>query len=122
MNAGVLGDLRRFIKDVAVGLCVFAMIAVFILDGQMPANLPQVSSVLSMDAYATEYVYMPYGPQIQPKAAIAADSQAFRNTGGWTAISLMAGMFALLYAFNLALFRRYSAQTLRARRHRYPPR
>ncbi|MCH9807023.1 MAG: hypothetical protein K0U74_04765 [Alphaproteobacteria bacterium] len=122
MNAGILGDLRRFGRDILIGLGLFAAIAVLILDGQIPAALPQVSSVLSIDANAADYTLPPYGPELVAKSASAAESNAFRFTGGWTAISLMAGMFALLYAFNLALFRRYYAHQHQARRNRFPPR
>jgi hypothetical protein len=122
MHAGILGDLKRFATDVLVGICIFGLTAIFVLDGQIPASLPKVATVLSIDANAAEHAYSGYGPQILPKSAIAADSNAFRFTGGWTAIILMASMFSLLYAFNLALFRRYYARQQQVNRRRFPPR
>ncbi len=127
MNAGILGDLRRFTFDVLVGLGVFAMIAVLVLDGEVPRQLPEVTAVLSIDANAAETAH----PQSQPqtaaqknthKSAQAALSSALRFTGGWTALSVMAVMFAMLYAFNLALFRRFSQKLALSRRRRFSTR
>lgn len=123
MKAGILGDLRRFGFDVLVGFGIFALIAVLILDGKVPRQLPEVSVVLSTDAHAAEAARL-HGqtshsvPLASSKSTRAALSNAFRFTGGWTALAVMSAMFAMLYAFNLALFRRFSRSVALSRRRR----
>ncbi len=127
MKAGILGDLRRFTFDVLVGLGVFALIAVLVLDGEVPRQLPEVTDVLSIDANAAETASLDGQPNSTSqknthKSAQAALSSALRFTGGWTALSVMAVMFAMLYAFNLALFRRFSQKLALSRRRGFSTR
>ena len=127
MKVGILGDLRRFTFDVLVGLGVFALIAVLVLDGEVPRQLPEVAGVLSMGANAAETTYLDGQPSAVSqntthKSTQVALSSALRFTGGWTALSVMAVMFAMLYAFNLALFRRFSQKLVLSRRRGFSTR
>ena len=127
MKAGILGDLRRFTFDVLVGLGVFALIAVLVLDGEVPRQLPEVAGVLSLDANAAETAHLNGQPsavsqKATHKSTQVALSSALRFTGGWTALSVMAVMFAMLYAFNLALFRRFSQKLALSRRRGFSTR
>ncbi len=127
MNAGILGDLWRFTFDVLVGLGVFTLIAVLVLDGEVPRQLPEVTGVLSIDANAAETARLESQPRIlnqnaTHKSTQIALSSALRFTGGWTALSVMAVMFAMLYAFNLALFRRFSQKLALSRRRGFSTR
>ena len=127
MKVGILGDLRRFTFDVIVCLGVFALIAVLVLDGEVPRQLPEVAGVLSMGANAAETTYLDGQPSAVSqntthKSTQVALSSALRFTGGWTALSVMAVMFAMLYAFNLALFRRFSQKLVLSRRRGFSTR
>lgn len=127
MKAGILGDLRRFTFDVLVGLGVFALIAVLVLDGEVPRQLPEVADVLSFDANAAETAHLndqqsAVKQNTTHKSTQVALSSALRFTGGWTALSVMAVMFAMLYAFNLALFRRFSQKLALSRRRGFSTR
>lgn len=115
MKAGILGDLRRFGLDILVGLAIFSVIAMLVLDGEAPRQFPQVTSVLSLNANAAEYLALPAEPPVAP-VGLAAEAKPFRFTDGWTALSAIAVMFAMLYAFNLALFRHLCRNHLLSRR------
>lgn len=117
METGIFGDLRRFGFDILVGLAIFSLLAVFLLGGQAPRDLPQVSQVLSIDANAADYYLK--SPLVNGTLTARQDEpKPFRFTNGWTALSVMAVMFAMLYAFNLALFRRFAQGQSVARRRR----
>lgn len=111
IEAGVLGDFRRFGLDVLVGLAIFSLLAMFLLEGEAPRDLTNVSQVLSIHANAAEY--HADGPLVN--ANLTAPAKSFRFTDGWTALSVMAVMFAMLYAFNLALYRRFARRQARVR-------
>ncbi|MBU2581215.1 MAG: hypothetical protein KJ622_05825 [Alphaproteobacteria bacterium] len=117
MQAGILGDLRRFGLDVLVGLAIFSVLAMLLLGGEPPRDLPQVSEVLSIKANAADYRFTGGlgKPELSP---MAAETKPFRFTDGWSALSVMAAMFALIYAFNLALFRRFAQSQARVIRRR----
>lgn len=117
MKAGILGDLRRFGLDALVGLAIFSVLAVFLLGGEAPRELPQVSSVLSIEAYAADSHLTV--PRTNPlKSQPRFEAKPFRFTDVWTALSVMAVAFAMLYAFNLALFRRFAENHARNRGRR----
>ncbi|KUO63862.1 MAG: hypothetical protein APF80_00550 [Alphaproteobacteria bacterium BRH_c36] len=127
METGILGDLRRFGLDILVGLAIYSLLAVLLLDGQAPRNLPEVGQVLSINANAADYsagksqFYSGKSPLAMRSTpapqAPQNDVNPFRFTHGWTALSVMAIVFAMLYAFNLALFRRlWQGQALVRRR------
>lgn len=117
MKAGILGDLRRFGLDALVGLAIFSVLAVFLLGGEPPRDLPQVSEVLSIQAKAADN--HPSGAAVDPLGSHPkSDAKPFHFTDGWTALSVMGVAFAMLYAFNLALFRRLAENQVRIRRRR----
>ncbi len=117
MEVGILGDLRRFGLDVLVGLAIFSLLAMFLLNGEAPRDLSHVSQVLSINANAAEHHLN--APLVNAATStIQSKTKPFRFTDGWTALSVLAVMFAMLYAFNLALYRRLVQHQARARRHR----
>ncbi|MEQ8825893.1 MAG: hypothetical protein RIC14_16125 [Filomicrobium sp.] len=121
-------EIQRMARDFLVGLAVFSAVAFFILDGRGPNDLPNhFTGALSIDANAAEPSRDPStswlpDPGITAKAAEPAEADTFRNTHGWTALAVMAMMFAMLYAFNLALFRRFFVRQRAVRTSRYPRR
>lgn len=117
MMAETRGDLTKFFRDVLVGLAIFCSLAVFLLGGEPPRDLPPVAHVLSIEANAADYY--PITPlQAHVLDGPHSDAKPFRFTDGWTALSAMAIMFAMLYAFNLALFRRFAQRQARVNRRR----
>ncbi|MBU1211078.1 MAG: hypothetical protein KJ587_07380 [Alphaproteobacteria bacterium] len=117
MDTGILGDPRRFGLDILVGLAIYSLLAVLLLDGQAPRNLPEVGQVLSINANAADY-YANSPLAVASATAPQDDAKPFRFTHGWTALCVMASVFAMLYAFNLALFRRLSQGQALVRRRR----
>jgi hypothetical protein len=119
MKAGILGNLSRFGLDFLIGLAIFSVIAMLVLDGEAPRQLPPVTHVLSINANAADYS-QPAGHALT--VGTPSDPTAFRFTHAWTALAVIAVMFAMLYAFNLALYRRLCRDTLLARRRGLVPR
>lgn len=119
-------DFKRAARDFLVGLGIFAAVAFFVLDGKVPENLPNgFTGALSIDANAAEYSARPTDPAaekpvIAAKAAKPESGTAFKNTNGWTALTVMAIMFAMLYAFDLALLRRWAQSKSVVRVRKYP--
>lgn len=103
MNPGVPFDLKRLTRDFAVGLIIFTVVAMLLLGGELPPELPSLSS----NVHAAEWLAQDAGQ---------ANQAAFRFTAGWSALAVMAVMFATLYAFNVALFRRLQQKQVLARK------
>ncbi len=108
MNAKPLGDFRYVARDLLVGFLMFSTIALFLLGGELPGE-----ALLSMRVNAAEFA---------TQAGTGAAPSSFHEGGGWTALAAMAVMFATLYAFNLALLRRYRRSTSLARSRRFSTR
>lgn len=126
MKPNLSKDLKRAGLDFLVGLGLFAAIAFFVLDGKVPEDLPNnFVGALSIDANAAEYSGHPISawsekPVIAAKAAKPESGTTFRNTSGWTALIVMAIMFAMLYAFDIALLRRWAQSQSVIKVRKYP--
>lgn len=110
MKAGILGDVRLVLRDLIVGLALFAGIAMLVLGGEMPSDLTGMGHVLSAPVNAAE---------MAAATPLADTSEKTFRFGGSSALVAMAVMFATLYAFNLALFRRFRRVSRLARRRNF---
>jgi len=129
VRGSVYRTIRRSALDAGIGLAIFLALAAAITFEKSSVAPPQFSDLISMSANAAEFAQAPGNEGVAEKAAGIVKSAVpippspadgvFRNTTGTTAMALMAGIFSLLFAFNVAFFRHlrqhYSTSRVRGR-------
>lgn len=121
--------VRRTALDVGIGLAIFTLLAFAISFDKSAVNPPAFSDLLSISANAAELTTATDKTDALAEAAYivkaavpvppTASDGVFRNTTGATAMTLMAAIFSLLFAFNVAFFRHLRSQYAAKARFRH---
>jgi hypothetical protein len=117
---GASGPLRTA-ADTVTGLAIFILLAGVV--SQACNGGIKVSDVYMGQAHAAHYIA--HGSWVQPGAHIVPlamvtgyPGKVYRNTGRTAALTVLAGVFTLLFAANMALFRHLRSQYSPPRRRR----
>lgn len=121
---GAFGPLR-IAADAVTGLAIFLLLA-GVLTGTCNGRI-KLSDVYMGQAQAAHYLAAEHSwtqptAQTIPLAMVTSyPGQVYRNTGRTTAFTVLAGVFAMLFVANMALYRHLRSQYRLPRRRKRAP-